>query len=49
MISDSADDSQIALRDKLTGAQLRLQLPGQHAALALIDRQSKVVIAKYGF
>jgi hypothetical protein len=49
LISDSVDDSQIALRDRLTGAQLNLRLPGQHAALALIDRQSKAVIAKYGF
>ncbi len=49
LISDNAEDSPIALRDKLTGAQLNLQLRGQHAALALIDRPSKNVVAKYGF
>jgi hypothetical protein len=49
LISDSADDAQVTLRDKLTGAQLNLQLHGQHAALALIDRQSKAITAKYGF
>jgi hypothetical protein len=49
LISDSAEDSEIALRDKFTGARLNLQLRGQHAALALLDRQSKTVTAKYGF
>jgi hypothetical protein len=48
-ISDSADDAQIALHDKLTGGQLRFRLRGQHAALALLDRKSGAVIAKYGF
>jgi hypothetical protein len=48
-ISDSAEDSEIALRDKFTGARLNLGLRGQHAALALIDRQSKTVAARYGF
>jgi hypothetical protein len=31
------------------GARLTLTLKSQHAALALIDKQSKSVIAKYGF
>jgi hypothetical protein len=48
-ISDSADDAQIALRDKLTGGQLRFRLRGQHAALALLDSKTGAVIAKYGF
>jgi hypothetical protein len=48
-ISDSADDALIALRDKLTDGQLRFRLRGQHAALALLDRKSGAVIAKYGF
>jgi hypothetical protein len=49
LVSDSADDANVDLRDNLTGARLMLTLNSQHAALALIDIQSKVVIAKYGF
>jgi hypothetical protein len=49
MVSDSADDEQIDLRDNLTGARLALRLPGQHAAIALIGLQSKQVIVRYGF
>ncbi len=49
MVSDSADDEQIDLRDNLTGAWLTLRLPSQHAAIALIGVQSKQVIARYGF
>jgi hypothetical protein len=49
LVSDSAGDANIDLRDNLTGARLTLTLKSQHAALALIDKQSKTVIAKYGF
>jgi hypothetical protein len=49
MASESADDAKINLRDKLTGARLSLQLPGQHAALAMIGKRNKAVLAKYGF
>jgi len=41
MISDSADDSKVDLRDKLTGARLTLQLPAQHAAIAVIGKKEK--------
>jgi len=49
MVSDSADDSKLELRDKLTGTRLSLQLPSQHAAIAVIGKKQKGVIAKYGF
>jgi len=49
MVSDNADDARIDLRDKLTGVRLTLQLPAQHAALAVIGRQQKTVVVKYGF
>ncbi len=49
MTSESADDSQIDLSDKITGAHLRLHLAGQHAALAVISKKSKEVVARYGF
>lgn len=47
--SESADDIQIDLRDTLTGARLALKLPAQHAAIALIGKQEKNILAKYGF
>jgi hypothetical protein len=47
--SESAEDVTIDLRDSLTGARLSLKLPAQHAALALIGKQEKAVIARYGF
>lgn len=47
--SENVDDVTIDLRDTVTGARLTLKLPAQHAALALIGKQQKAVIAKYGF
>ncbi|HXY24503.1 MAG TPA: hypothetical protein VEI73_07615 [Candidatus Acidoferrum sp.] len=47
--SENADDTAIDLRDSLTGARLTLKLPAQHAALAVIGKQEKSVIARYGF
>jgi len=49
MESDSAEDANIDFRDKLTGAHVAFRLPSQHAALALIGKQTKSVIAKYGY
>ncbi len=49
IISDNADDAKIDLRDRLTGTVLTLQLAGQHAAIAVIGKKEKAVIAKYGF
>jgi len=49
MASESTEDATIDVHDKLTGVRLTLVLPGQHAALALIGKQEKRVIAKYGF
>ncbi len=49
MVSDAAEDAKIDLRDNLTGARLSLLLPAQHAAIAVIGKREKVVVAKYGF
>jgi hypothetical protein len=49
MTSDSAEDSNVDLRDKLTGARLTLPLRAGNAALALIGKKQKAVIARYGF
>jgi hypothetical protein len=47
--SENADDQSIDLRDTLTGARLTLKLSAQHAAVALISKEEKGVIARYGF
>jgi hypothetical protein len=47
--SESDRDCDITLHDALTGTDLKLQLPAQHAALALIDKQTRQLVAKYGF
>jgi hypothetical protein len=49
IVSDAAEDAKIDLRDKLTGVRLTLQLPAQHAALAVIGKREKNVVARYGF
>jgi hypothetical protein len=49
MVSDAAEDTKIDLRDKLTGARVGLLLPTQHAAIAVIGKREKGVVAKYGF
>ena len=49
MTADTADHAQIDLRDNLTGARLTLHLAAEHAALAVISKQTKSVVAKYGF
>lgn len=49
MVSDSAEDAEIDLRDKTTGTALKLHLNAQRAALAVIRKQDGAVIAKYGF
>jgi hypothetical protein len=48
-VSDAAQDAKIDLRDKITGARLSLLLPSQHAAIAVIGKREKSVVAKYGF
>jgi hypothetical protein len=47
--SDTAGDATIDVRDKETGVSLKFTLPAEHAALALIGKKEKAVIAKYGF
>ena len=49
MISDAAEDAKIDLRDKATGVRLTLQLASQHAAIVVIGKKEKTVVAKYGF
>lgn len=49
MASESADDSKVDLRDKLTGVRLSVPLPSQHAAIGAISKKNKTVVARYGF
>jgi len=49
MASESADDSPIDLRDKTTGVSVKLKLAGQRAALVMLSKKSKTVVAQYGF
>jgi hypothetical protein len=47
--SDSQRAEPINLKDKVTGVRLTFTLPSEHAALALIGKKERAVIAKYGF
>jgi hypothetical protein len=49
MMSESAEDSSVDLRDTLTGVRLSVPLRAGRAALAVIGKKQKAVIAKYGF
>jgi hypothetical protein len=49
VVSDGAEDARVDLRDKLSGARITIPLASQHAALAVVGKQSKTVVAKYGY
>lgn len=49
LVSDSAEDTAINIKDQATGVSLALKLPAQHAAIAVVSKQRKRVVAKYGF
>jgi len=47
--SEFAEDQDINIHDEATGVETRFRLPAQRAALALIDKHTKQIVAKYGF
>ena len=49
LISDSANDTAINLRDQSTGVSIAFTLPAEHAAIAVIGKKEKRIVAKYGF
>lgn len=49
LLSDNAEDAKVELRDKLTGARIAFTLTGQRAAIAVVSKQQKAVVAKYGY
>ena len=48
-VSDSAHDAAISLRDQATGVPLTFSLPAEHAAIAVVGKKERKIIAKYGF
>jgi hypothetical protein len=48
-VSDDAQDQEMKIRDSSTGVPISFKLPSEHAALVLIGKKEKAVIAKYGF
>ena len=48
-VSDSANDAAINLRDQTTGAQMAFTLPAARAAIAVVGKKEKKIVAKYGF
>lgn len=49
LVSDAASDAAINLRDQSTGVSLVFSLRAQHAAIAVIGKNEKKVVARYGF
>lgn len=48
-VSDAANDAPLKLRDQLTGAQIFFTLPAEHAAIAVVGKKERKIVAKYGF
>jgi hypothetical protein len=49
LVSDSTENASISLRDQSTGTSLAFTLPSEHAAIAVISKKEKKVVARYGF
>ena len=49
LASENADDTKVDLLDRLSGVRLTFKLPAQHAALALIGKRQRAIVAQYGF
>ena len=47
--SEFSQDQEINIRDEVTGTELKFKLPSERAALALISKKTKQIVAKYGF
>jgi hypothetical protein len=49
LVSDSANDTAINIRDQSTGVPLAFSLPAEHAAIAVVGKKEKRIVARYGF
>jgi hypothetical protein len=47
--SEFSKDQDINFHDDVTGVEVKFHLPAQHAALALINKHTRQIVAKYGF
>ena len=47
--SDTNVDSPVQFQDPVTGVHVSFNLPAGHAAMALVGKKEKAVVAKYGF
>jgi hypothetical protein len=49
LVSDQANEADVDLRDKTTGVHVKMRLPSQGAAIALISKKERSIVARYGF
>ena len=49
MISDAANDAAINLRDQATGVPIVFALRAEHAAIAVISKKERKIVARSGF
>jgi hypothetical protein len=49
LVSDSADGAMIKIQDLTTGVPISLSLRAEHAAIAVISKKEKKIVARYGF
>ena len=47
--SESDSDERVDLMDKATGAELKINLAAQHAAVAILRKTDGAIVARYGF
>jgi hypothetical protein len=47
--NESVNDAVLSLKDAATTVELKFTLPADRAALAVIDKRTKQIVAKYGF
>ena len=48
-MSESGQDQDIDITDKLTGARLNFRMPALRARLVLLNKKDGKVVARYGF
>ena len=46
-MSESGHDEDVAVKDTLTGAEMKFRLAAQRARLVMLDRKSGKVVAEY--
>lgn len=49
IVSDSSDSAKVSIVDNTTGVPISLSLPAERAAIAVVSKTQKKIVAKYGF